>query len=534
VERCLRIGRCLGALAAVLASSLALVSTASAADAQITEVKRLGPRVLELTISTPAFSGPTHVDVDLPNGYETEPERRWPVAYFLAGTQNTYKSFNSVVNGVALTEGFPAIVVSPNGDSGYWSDWWNGGALGPPEYESFVVDQLIPLIDAEFRTIADRAHRAIAGVSMGGYGSMMIAARHPDLFADAASISGADDSNRPELAAALSLSPTLQGGAADAIYGPRATQEVRWHGHNPTDLASNLRGMNLQVRTANGIPDPAIGEELLSVDTVSCVIEAGVHDGSASLNQKLDELGIPHLWKDYGPGCHTPENFERQISATLDVFAEQFADPAAEPSSFDYESIEPEFDVWGWHIAADPGRALEFMRLENVGDRSMIVSGSGTTTITSAPLFKGADLVVLSGATASTAIPDAAGRITFEVGLGPADTAQEYTPAADPAEVAKVVTFAPLYPPPGAPPAEGSPGEADEGSSPRAGREPRACRVPKLAGVKPSRARARLRRAGCRLAKVRGHRGRATRVVGQRPKAGNRLPAGAPVTIKLG
>ena len=529
----MRIGRCLGTLALVLGSLLALASTA-AAEPQITEEKSLGPRVLELTISTPAFSGPTHVDVDIPNGYESEPERRWPVAYFLAGTQNTYKSFNGVVHGVALTEGFPAIVVSPNGDSGYWSDWWNGGALGPPEYESFVVDELIPLIDREFRTIPDRAHRAIAGVSMGGYGSMMIAARHPDLFADAASISGADDSNRPELGAALSLSSSLQGGAPDAIYGPRATQEVRWHGHNPTDLAANLRGLNLQVRTANGIPDPAIGEELLSIDTVSCVVEAGVHDGSSSLNQKLDELGIPHLWKDYGPGCHTPENFERQLTATLEVFAEQFADPAPEPTAFDYESIEPEFDIWGWHVAADPDRALEFMRLENVGARGMIVSGSGMTTITSPPLFKGADMVVLSGATTPTAIPDEAGRITFKVDLGRADTVQQYTPGADPAEAAKVVTFAPQYPPPSEPPAGGSPDESEEGSTARDRKSPRACRVPKLAGATPSHARARLRRAGCRLGKVRGHRGRAARVVGQRPKAGRRLSSGAPVAIKLG
>jgi S-formylglutathione hydrolase FrmB len=528
----MRIGRCLGTLALVLGCLLALASTATAAP-QITEAKRLAPRVLELTITTPAFSAPTHVDVDLPNGYDSEPERRWPVAYFLAGTQNTYKSFNSVVHGVALTESFPAIVVSPNGDSGYWSDWWNGGALGPPEYESFVIDELIPLIDREFRTIPDRAHRAIAGVSMGGYGSMMMAARHPDLFADAASISGATDSNLPELGAALSISSSLQGGAPDAIYGPRATQEVRWHGHNPTDLAANLRGLNLQVRTANGIPNPAIGEELLSIDTVSCVVEAGVHDGSTSLNRKLDELGIPHLWKDYGPGCHTPENFERQISATLEVFAEQFADPVPAPSTFDYESIEPEFDVWGWHVLADPKRALEFMRLANVGDRSMIVSGSGLTTITSAPLFKGADLVVLSGATTQTAIPDEAGRITFDVGLGPADTVQQYTPGADPAEVAKVVTFEPQYPPRGAPPAAGSPGEAEEDVPVKTGNPARACRVPKLAGTTAARARTRLRQAGCRLGKVRGHRGHRARVVGQSPKAGRQLPAGAAVTVKL-
>ncbi len=103
---------------------------------------------------------------------------------------NTYRSFNDVVDGVKLTQSFPSIVVSPNGDSGYWSDWYNGGALGPPMYETYVIDQLIPLIDANFRTIADRSQRAVMGVSMGGYGAMMLAARHPDLFAAAANISG--------------------------------------------------------------------------------------------------------------------------------------------------------------------------------------------------------------------------------------------------------------------------------------------------------------------------------------------------------
>jgi S-formylglutathione hydrolase FrmB len=533
VERSRRIGRCLGTLALALATMAMLAASAAASEAQITEAKRIAPRVVELTIDTPAFVEPTHVDVDLPNGYDSEPTRRWPVAYFLAGTQNTYKSFNSVVHGVALTENFPALVVSPNGDSGYWSDWWNGGAEGPPEYESFVIEELIPLIDREFRTIPDRAHRAIAGVSMGGYGSMMLAARHPDLFADAATISGAVDSNRPELAAALTASSSLQGAAPDAIYGPRATQEVRWRGHNPTDLAANLRGLNLQVRTANGIPNPGIGEELLSLDSVSCVIEAGVHDGTVSFNQKLEELGIPHLWKEYGPGCHTPENFEREIAATIEVFAEEFADPSPEPPSFDYESIEPEFDVYGWHVAADQWRALEFMRLSGVDPHGLTVTGSGKTTITSPPLFAGADVVELKGATTTAAVPDPSGRITFSVDLGPADAVQEYTPGADPAERTRTVTFAPRYPA-GGTPSTGGPGRAEEGSGDERRQARPACRVPKLSGATPKRARARLRQAGCRLGKVRRPHGHGNKVVAQHPKPGRRLPAGAKVGVRLG
>jgi S-formylglutathione hydrolase FrmB len=410
-----------------LAAALLLASAASADAnaARITAKKRIAPRVVELTISTPAFTAPTHVDVDLPVGYDADRERRWPVAYFLAGTMNTYASFNAVVHGVELSKSFPAIIVSPNGDSGYWSDWYNGGAFGPPEYETYVIEQLIPLIDHHFRTIPERSQRAVAGVSMGGYGSMMFAARHPDLFADAASISGAVDSNPAPLAAALSVSPTFQEGEVDAIYGPRATQEIRWRGHNPTDLADNLRGLDLQVRTANGIPNPAIGEELLSADSVSCVIEGGVHIASVDFHEKLTELAIPHLWE---------------------VFTEDFERPPAPPSPFDYESIEPEFDVWGWHVGADPGRAVEELQLQGVSAEGLTLVGSGTTSVTTPPLFPGVRLVELHDAVQSSVRPDRKGRLHFTVDLGQADTQQQDTLGAVPAEVRRSVTFTPSSP----------------------------------------------------------------------------------------
>jgi S-formylglutathione hydrolase FrmB len=81
---------------------------------------------------------------------------------------NTYATFNGFVDGVKLTAAYPSIVVSPNGDSGYWSDWYNGGAFGPPRYETYVIRQLVPLIDRTFRTIPRRSQRAVLGISMGG------------------------------------------------------------------------------------------------------------------------------------------------------------------------------------------------------------------------------------------------------------------------------------------------------------------------------------------------------------------------------
>jgi pimeloyl-ACP methyl ester carboxylesterase len=327
---------------------------------------------------------------------------------------------------VKLADAYPSIIVSPDANSGYWSDWYNGGAFGPPKYETFVIDQLIPLIDARFRTIADRSHRAVFGISMGGYGSMMFAARHPDLFVAAASLSGAVDSNLPANGAALSASSTFDGAAPDAIYGPRAAQEVRWRGHNPTDLAANLRDLDLQVRTADGTPNPSIGEGEGSGDIPSCIVEKGVHMASVNFHQQLDALGIAHAWKDYGAGCHTVPNFRREVVDTLAVFERVLAKPPGPPARFDYRSIEPQFDVWGWHFDTDPERALELLHVQ-AGRDGVTLEGSGRTTVTTPAWYRGLKAVDVNG---TATVPQADGRLRFVVDLGVAHTTQQYTPGA--------------------------------------------------------------------------------------------------------
>ncbi|MBN8867146.1 MAG: prolyl oligopeptidase family serine peptidase [Solirubrobacterales bacterium] len=427
------------ALAIAASASLFLGASARAADVTVTDEKQVSDRLLELTIDTPAFTEPTKVHVFLPTGYDADPARRWPVTYALAGTMNNYNSFANVLGGEALTAGYPSIIVSPDGNSGYWSDWYKGGAFGPPEYETYVIDQLIPLIDARYRTIPDRRHRAVFGISMGGYGSMMVAARHPDLFGAAATISGAVDSNLTLLGVALSISSTFDGGQIDDIYGPRETQEVRWRGHNPTDLAENLRGTDLQVRTANGVLNPAIGEGDSPDDALSCVVEGGVYQGSISFHEQLEKLGVDHLWKDYGNGCHTVENFQRQVTDTLAGFESFFQAPPPDPKTFDYRSIEPHFRVWGWDVDVDPRRALEFLRLKG-GDSAVTVEGSGRTSLTTPAWYRGLKTVDVGGVPVR---PRADGRLRFAVDLGPAHTVQQYTSDTEPRFRTKTLKLAP-------------------------------------------------------------------------------------------
>jgi S-formylglutathione hydrolase FrmB len=127
-----------------------------------------------------------------------------------------------------------AIVVMPDGDDGWYTTWNSLASLSgcearvPPDeprerycvpwarYDDYVARDVVAWVDSTFRTRADRAHRGIAGLSMGGYGAVLLAAQYPDVFGAAASHSGA-------------LAPALRGGG-----GRRAPRRSRPRGGRAT------------------------------------------------------------------------------------------------------------------------------------------------------------------------------------------------------------------------------------------------------------------------------------------------------------
>ncbi|MDX6666092.1 MAG: hypothetical protein QOG68_2298 [Solirubrobacteraceae bacterium] len=408
----------------------------SSGQARIVAERPVAGNGVELTIATPAFSAPTRVQVFLPAGYDANPGRRWPVTYYLHGAQGDQTRFYPWYGD--LIKDFPSIVVAPDGGwLGWYSDWFNGGAGGPPMYETYDIDQLIPLIDQRFRSFGTRAERAVIGESMGGYGVMTLATRHPDAFATAVSMSGAVDSNSLPLMALISGSSTAQeagqaqqAAAPDGVYGPRATQAIRWHGHNPTDLAANLRDVDLQVRTFDGAPSPFI-ENGDPTSIVGCSEENEIHTVSVSFHDQLLADGIPHFWKDYGPGCHGIPEFRQEFADSLPGIESVFEHPRSAPKTFSYESIEPRFTIWGWRVDADPARALEFLQVRHAGRRGLTLVGSGTTRVTTPPFFRGIDAVAVVTADGTRVLsPDGDGRLAFSVSLGPPHADQQDTAAA--------------------------------------------------------------------------------------------------------
>src|SRR5437763_11275504 len=137
---------------------------------RITEVEQLNTRLYEYTAATGVLSAPTKFRVLLPEGYHDNPDQRYRVLYLLHGGVQSHAWWTDQGDAQEITEGYPVIVVMPDGGGGGWySDWWNYGLGGPPEWETYHIDQLVPWVDANFRTTGTRA---VAGFSMGGFGAM--------------------------------------------------------------------------------------------------------------------------------------------------------------------------------------------------------------------------------------------------------------------------------------------------------------------------------------------------------------------------
>src|SRR5690606_11317066 len=80
------------------------------------------------------------------------------------------------------------IIVMPEGGNGWYSD---SATVESDKYESYIVLELIPEIEKKFRALSNRENRAVAGLSMGGYGALKFGLKHPDKFVLAGSFSGA-------------------------------------------------------------------------------------------------------------------------------------------------------------------------------------------------------------------------------------------------------------------------------------------------------------------------------------------------------
>lgn len=138
----------------------------------------------DCTLESEILKTTTHYSIYLPEGYE-QSTVDYPVLYLLHGGGDNWKDW--LLKGQAATiadrsiaegESIPMVIVMPDGMQNLYGNKYDGSF----NYEDYFFEELIPHIEATYRVRTERGYRAISGLSMGGYGSLLYAIKHPDKF----------------------------------------------------------------------------------------------------------------------------------------------------------------------------------------------------------------------------------------------------------------------------------------------------------------------------------------------------------------
>ena len=317
---------------------LSLVACAGGSSSRASEPLRgAAPATGEVRVASfdaPSLGVRKHYVVYLPPSYARNDGRRFPVVYYLHGADGNESDWvaraalDRVMDSLVARGRPEMIVVMPDGDES-----WYATPAAPTSYEEcaaqrsgedptlrcvvragyddYLTVDLVRHVDSTYRTRADRAHRAIGGLSMGGYGAMRAALRRPDLYAAAASHSGIVSllfaGPRP-FAPPARFAPSLD--TLKTAFGERYWRELvaviggdtaAWRAADPTDLARRARDA--------GRPLPALYFDAGRDDALAI-------DRNRAFHAELASLGIAHQWREW-PGRHDWRYWRAHVGEAL-------------------------------------------------------------------------------------------------------------------------------------------------------------------------------------------------------------------------
>jgi S-formylglutathione hydrolase FrmB len=239
-------------------------------------------------------------NVILPPGYRASATTRYPVLYLLHGWQGHYTDWLTRTNVADYAAQSRMIVVLPEGDD----SWYVDGAAGVNDkYESYILKELMPDVDNRYRTIQSRYGRAVAGLSMGGYGAIKYGLKYPATFAFAGSMSGA--------------------------FGVTRYTEKEMGGANLEPFMKTFGPVGSETRKANDVFEIARGLSAARVASLPYFyFDCGTEDAAQHFlpNRELSELflekKIPHEFREL-PGNHSWQYWDQQIPVVLKIAAEK-------------------------------------------------------------------------------------------------------------------------------------------------------------------------------------------------------------------
>jgi len=226
-----------------------------------------------------------------PDNYKKK-SNRFPVVYLLHGYDGWYS--NWIIRAPELknyADTYQTIIVCPDGAKSSW--YFNSPIDTAYRYETYIAHEVVDFIDKNYRTLADKKHRAITGLSMGGHGALFLALLHPDIF-----------------------------GAAGSMSGGLDMKEVGYRFDVPLRIGDTLKyPQNWNNYSITGIIDKYTGT------TVTIIFDCGIGDifieGNRRLHQKMLVLKIPHEYTER-PGLHDWAYWRNSVEYQLHYFRNFF------------------------------------------------------------------------------------------------------------------------------------------------------------------------------------------------------------------
>ena len=281
------------------------------------------PQTLSAAVRAECLSAPSKIlghpvayCVILPPSYDAEKTRHYPILYLLHGLGDNEQmlihsgGFNLVQDLWERHQVGDFLIVTPDGGSSFYINSLDGRL----PYEDFFLQEFLPQIEKRYRTQPGRAYRGIAGISMGGYGALHLAFRHPELFGSVGAHS----------AALLEKLPTVKVTASDSRQAARSRIFGDVFG-SPLDPAFWKQNDPLAIARTGSLAGLRIYFDCGSED------DFGFDAGAVTLDKVLGSRHIPHEFHLY-PGGHNWVYVAEHLPALLQFHFRAF-ESAARPQN---------------------------------------------------------------------------------------------------------------------------------------------------------------------------------------------------------
>lgn len=311
---------------------IAAVALAALAQPAAARVEKLTVHGASLEGNLEGNSADRTVYVVLPDAYDTARARRFPVIYFLHGFTATAEKYMGYVpfeaSLRAAGKAGEAIVVVPDSYTRYGGSMYSSSPT-TGDFEAFVAKDLVRYVDGHYRTLARRESRGLAGHSMGGYGTLRIGMKHPEVFGALYALNPCCLLPRPVEAAEARFEAMTPEQAEKGDFATRGNFAVAsaWS-PNPkkppffADLATSGGKPVPEVlaQWAANAPVAMVAQYLPALRAMAGIaIDTGTTDfvqaDDVAIHQALGKLGVKHEFEIYegDHGNKVPERFGAKV-----------------------------------------------------------------------------------------------------------------------------------------------------------------------------------------------------------------------------